>query len=129
MQTGTTEIISKDWQQTGFGDKSSGSASISGDGRYVLFASNATNLVQNDQSRGTSTGQVLRTYLRDRQAGTTNIVSVIDDGSPVTLFTSNSDLGQAINSPGTLIGFGTYQRLVPEDTDNKSDVYTRTLSN
>jgi Tol biopolymer transport system component len=51
-------------------------ASISADGRYVVFASQATDLVAGD------TNQVGDIFLRDRFAGTTVLVSIGADGSP-----------------------------------------------
>ena len=51
-----------------------GFASISGDGRYVVFDSTATNLVPND------TNDASDVFLRDLQAGTTLRVSVSSSG-------------------------------------------------
>ncbi|MEZ4638396.1 MAG: hypothetical protein R2856_26145 [Caldilineaceae bacterium] len=50
-------------------------AVISNDGRYVLFQSDATNLVEDD------TNDAMDIFIRDRQARTTERVSVADDGA------------------------------------------------
>ena len=49
-------------------------ASISGDGRFLAFASAAGNLVANDGNPGSDV------FLRDRQTGKTVLVSVAADG-------------------------------------------------
>jgi Tol biopolymer transport system component len=55
-------------------DGDSGTASISGDGRYVAFQSKATNLALGD------TNGVADVFVRDRVAGTTTRLSVNDQG-------------------------------------------------
>jgi Tol biopolymer transport system component len=60
----------------GNADEDAGFASISGDGRYVVFDSTATNLVPND------TNGVSDVFLRDLQASTTLRVSVSSSGVP-----------------------------------------------
>jgi Tol biopolymer transport system component len=67
-QTGTTTLVSKDSAGVE-GNGGSNSASISDDGRYVLFASDATNLVADD------TNGYRDIFVRDRQTGTTTLVS------------------------------------------------------
>jgi len=75
LNTGVTSVVSRD--STGIlvvGDTASSAPSISGDGRYVTFVSNASNLVTS-----VSGTQV---YLRDTQAGQTSLVSKDNNGSP-----------------------------------------------
>ena len=50
---------------------------VSGDGRYVVFASSADNLVPGDLNAETDV------FLRDRQAGTTIMVSRSSDDLPL----------------------------------------------
>src|SRR5207245_11479639 len=79
-QTGTTERVSvaSDGAQ---GNGSSGLLSfafppaLSADGRFVAFVSFATNLVAGDTNGATDV------FVRDRQAGTTERVSVASDGT------------------------------------------------
>ncbi len=62
----------------GLADANSGMPSISGDGRYVVFFSGATNLVA-----GLSIGPIRNhIYLLDRQTGQTVLVDHTPDGSP-----------------------------------------------
>ena len=66
-QTGTTTLVSGG--VSGPGDGSAFDPSVSADGRYVAFYSNATNLVP-----GGSNGNY-QVFVRDLQAGTTTLVS------------------------------------------------------
>ncbi len=75
MQTGKTELISVGFDGA-VGNDLSFWSSISADGRYVAFMSNATNLVAGD------TNDSWDIFLRDRQNGTTTLVSQGYDGSP-----------------------------------------------
>ncbi|MBM3674689.1 MAG: hypothetical protein FJW88_06980 [Actinobacteria bacterium] len=67
---------------------------IAGAGRYVLFASYATDLVTGD------TNGLLDVFVRDRVAGTTERVSVAGDGSQA--------LGSGISVPGGISGDGRF---------------------
>ncbi|HMK44753.1 MAG TPA: hypothetical protein VK445_11520, partial [Dissulfurispiraceae bacterium] len=57
-----------------YGNNESGGPAISSDGRYVLFISNASNLVTND------TNGAPDFFVRDLQTGQTSRVSVASDG-------------------------------------------------
>src|SRR5205823_3086000 len=83
-QTGTLTVVSRasdtvDDQGVAVpgdvGDGDTTSANISGDGRFVVFVSNASNLVEND------TNGKADVFVRDLQAGTTERVSVDDAGT------------------------------------------------
>lgn len=81
--TPTTSLISVSSDGTAAGSGASGQASISADGRFIAFASTATNLVA-----GASTG-AQEIYLRDTCAGTasgctpqTLLISAAADGTP-----------------------------------------------
>ncbi|WP_329334355.1 hypothetical protein OG866_12895 [Streptomyces sp. NBC_00663] len=67
---------------TGTGDQVAGDSrtpSISGDGRFVVFESDADGLVPGDTDQSTDV------FLRDLRKGTLRQVSVRDDGGPYTL--------------------------------------------
>jgi hypothetical protein len=129
-QTGTTERVSVASDGTQ-GNGASFSASISGDGRFVIFASTARNLVPND------TNGAVDVFVRDRQTGTTERVSVASDGTQ-----GNTDSGGYEQSPGHLVDFGGPPVISPDgrfaafvsnatnldpngDTNNSSDVFVR----
>jgi len=73
-QTGLTERVSVD-SAGGQADGSSAFPQISADGRFVVFSSEATNLVSED------TNSVLDVFVRDRESGETSRVSVAADGA------------------------------------------------
>ncbi len=96
-------------------------ASISGDGRYVAYASDATNLVAGD------TNGVRDIFLRDVTGGTTTRVSVATGGTEATGGASrapsiNRNSGSA--DDGRYIAFGSEAtNLVAGDTNGVSDVF------
>lgn len=91
-------------------------ASISADGRYVAFRSNATNLVDPAPPAG-------MVYVRDRQTDTTELVSLDSVGAP----SSSHCYRPTISADGTMVAFYTSAALVPEDTNGTEDVYLRNL--
>lgn len=117
--TGTTERISVDSlerQATGAGiDTNLGRPAISADGRYVAFASSATNLVKGDRN------QAPDIFVRDRTAGTTERVSVV--GRRTEANGGSSD--PSISPDGRFIAFASgATNLVPgDDTNFTSDVF------
>ena len=117
--TGTTERVSVTSDGTQ-GNNVSYEASISADGRFVAFASYASNLVPND-TNGTATWQAWDVFVRDRQTGHTECVSVASDGTQ----DSNSS-GASISADGWFVAFESpASNLVPDDTNGEWDVFVR----
>jgi uncharacterized repeat protein (TIGR01451 family) len=114
-QTGTTTRVSlaSDGSQAN-GD--SFSPSISGDGRYVAFASSATNLVLGD---GNDSVDI---FVHDRETGQTTRVSVASDGTG-----ANSNSYQpSISSSGQYVAFeSAATNLIPADNNGCSDIFVR----
>ena len=71
LQLGTTTLVSVNRFGTGSGNSSSGASVISADGRFVAFASDASDLVANDINGATND-----VFVRDLQLGTTTLVSI-----------------------------------------------------
>ncbi|MBI3844780.1 MAG: PD40 domain-containing protein [Planctomycetes bacterium] len=71
---------------------------ISADGRFVVFASDATNLVAGD------TNGVTDVFIRDRAIGTTQRVSVASDGSQANAASTSNP---AISGNGRFVAFTT----------------------
>jgi Tol biopolymer transport system component len=114
--TGTTTRVSKDSSGVQ-GNGTSDYPSISSDGRYVLFSSAATNLVAGD------TNGVRDIFLRDRQSGTTERVSVASSGVQGD---GDSTLFPSISTDGRYVAFMSFAAtLAPSDTNNFSDVFVR----
>jgi Tol biopolymer transport system component len=107
---GTTELVSVDSAgnpgngPTGFG----GPPSISADGRFVAFESDATNLVPSD------TNGLTDVFVHDRQTDTTERVSVSSEGTE-----GNGDsVFASLNADGRLVAFTSEAfNLVPGDTN------------
>jgi Tol biopolymer transport system component len=112
---GTTTLVSV----ASDGTKGLGSSSwpfITDDGRYVVFQSDARNLVPG----GTNGRQHI--FVRDRQAGITDLVSVSTQGAQATQI---SDIGN-ISADGRYVVFSSYaSNLVARDTNGSPDVFIR----
>lgn len=110
---GTTELASVD--STGVeGNSFSGSSSISGDGRYVAFDSNSSNLVAGD------TNQTDDVFVRDRTMATTERVSIDSSG--------NESVGggywPTISADGGVVTFtSAASDLVPNDRNHTEDAF------
>jgi Tol biopolymer transport system component len=116
-QTGTTERVSIATDGTQANDHCGvGGVAISGDGRYVVFRSDASNLVTGPTD---GYGQIL---IRDRVSGTTEEVSVAMDGTDG----SSGCNAAAISADGRYVAFMSYSTdLVPADTNGKMDIFVR----
>ena len=90
-------------------------AAISADGHFVVFVSNATNLVAG-VTRHTNV------FLRNRATGTTSLISVRHNGKP------GAGSQPSISGSGRYVAFESYARLVPKDTNGTDDVYLRDRS-
>jgi Tol biopolymer transport system component len=114
-QAGVTECISVDAAGipgNGFSDVSS----ISGDGRFVAFTSLASNLVSGD------TNATYDAFLRDRQAGTTERVSLSTGGAEG----DHGGIARTVSPDGRYVAFSSFStNLVPGDTNGVTDVFVR----
>ncbi|MBU4457101.1 MAG: hypothetical protein KKA65_06395, partial [Nanoarchaeota archaeon] len=97
----------------GNGDSSWG-VSISADGRYVAFKSNASNLVSGD------TNDANDVFVHDRQSGQTTRVSVASDGAQGNYHSGSP----SISADGRYVAFESYSNnLVSGDTNDAIDVF------
>jgi len=111
---GTTERVSLG-AGNAQGDHASDLPSISADGRYVVFASDATNLVSGDTNAFTDI------FVRDRQAGTTDRVSVATGGAQANGYSGTL---ASISADGRYVAFASdATNLVAGDTNGASDVF------
>src|SRR2546426_905363 len=112
-QTGTTKRVSVDSAGTQANGDSTGVA-LSADGRFVAFTSVATNLVAGD------TNGVTDVFVHDRQAGTTERVSVDSAGSEG----NGASTGVALSADGRFVAFTSVAtNLVAGDTNGVTDVF------
>ncbi|MEM8719017.1 MAG: hypothetical protein AAGE84_06870 [Cyanobacteria bacterium P01_G01_bin.39] len=92
----------------------SGSNSISDDGRFVTFESNATNLVAGDTNGQTDT------FIYDSSNQTVELISIAPDGS---LANGSSNSG-SISGDGNYIAFASFaDNLVPNDNNEQRDIF------
>jgi Tol biopolymer transport system component len=110
---GTTMRVSVDSAENE-GNGSNFSPSISATGRFVAFASAASNLVLGD------TNDRLDVFVHDRKTGTTMRVSMDSDGNQ-----GNDDsFTPSISATGRFVAFDSNApNLVPEDTNSNMDVF------
>ncbi|MEP6955459.1 MAG: hypothetical protein ABI883_01435 [Chthoniobacterales bacterium] len=113
-QTSTTKRIS----MSNNGGAINGDAvtpAISNDGRFVIYESNATNIVPD-------TNGVHDIFLRDRQLNKNALVSLANDGSQGDL----SSFVPSISGTGRYVAWETGSgNLVPNDTLGYSDIFVR----
>ena len=114
-QTGQTTRVSV--SSAGIqGNHSSYAASISGDGRFVAFYSDATNLVTGDTNGWTDV------FVRDTQTSQTIRASVDSAGTEVAGYSDSP----AISGDGRFVAFrSSADGLVPGDTNGCSDIFVR----
>lgn len=88
--------------------------SLSADGRYALFISDASDLVAGDQN------QVADLFLRDRLAATTVRVNVSSSGAEA----NGGTVSGALSPDGRFVVFDSFaSNLVPEDTSTLADIF------
>jgi uncharacterized repeat protein (TIGR01451 family) len=116
-QARTTMLVSIAFDGSA-GNNTSFLQDISGDGRFVAFVSDATNLIPNDVVDNEP-----NVYVRDLVSGITELASVGSDGT-------RAEVGffdvPAISADGRFVAFSTFDSLTPEDTRPFSlDIYLR----
>ncbi len=98
------------------GNKASGVAAISANGRFIAFESFASNLVPGD------TNGMEDVFVRDRQTGTTERVSLGSGG----VQGNEVSAAAAISANGRFVAFESFaSNLVPGDTNERQDVFVR----
>jgi hypothetical protein len=116
-QNATIERVSVDSSEAQ-GNGAAGGLSISADGRYVAFLSYASNLVSGD------TNGAVDVFVRDRQTGTTERVSVASNGAQGN---GDGDYPQ-ISADGRYVAFRSdASNLVPGDTNGVADIFVHDL--
>lgn len=102
------------------GNASSQSAAISADGRYIVFASEASDLIENDNNNNTDV------YLYDR---TTNSIELISTGLNGAM--ANNYCGSpSISGDGHYIAFASAAtNLVENDNNGKEDIFVKDRKN
>jgi Tol biopolymer transport system component len=111
--TGDTTLVSLASDGT-WANWTSTNPSISADGRYVTFESEATNLVPND------TNAYVDVFVHDRTTSETTLVSLASDGTQA----NRTSTYPSISADGRYVAFQSEAgNLVPNDTNNYVDVF------
>ena len=100
---------------SGYSVRGSLQAAISGDGRYVAFTSDATNLVPGD------TNGLVDVFVHDRLTGATQRVSVRSDGSqvPPDNFNDMNTAYPSISADGRYVTFVSQRSLTSDDVNGQ----------
>lgn len=114
---GQAEPTPAQLKEPGVHRMNSAEISLSANGRFAVFTSNAVNLVPDD------TNKVSDVFVRDLTAGVTTRVNVSDSGAQ----SSSSYSGRpSISADGRYVVFTSLaDNLVPGDTNERSDVFVR----
>jgi hypothetical protein len=122
LKAGTTSLVSVNKTGTASGNDGAKSPSISANGRFVAFTSNASDLVENDNNI------FYDVFVRDLKTGTTTLASINRAG------TAGGNSGASENAPvlspnGRFVAFTSYSsNLVANvDDNNAEDVFVRDL--
>jgi Tol biopolymer transport system component len=113
-QTGATSLVSVDSSGVQANDHSSSTPAISAGGRYVAFATRASNLVAND------TNAFFDVFVHDTRTGATSRVSVDSLGTQA----NGSSFEPAISADGRYVAFESdASNLVLGDTNGVRDIF------
>jgi Tol biopolymer transport system component len=125
LQTGQTSRVSSSTNGVE-GNDVSVYPSISADGRYVAFESNASNLVSSDTNTCYSytSGHCPDIFVHDRETGQTIRVSLTSTGNQA----NSSSHGPSISGDGRYIAFrSSASNLVAGDTNAQDDIFVRDI--
>ena len=112
----TTTLVSVGLNGIGANNTNIVGGMVSTNGRYVVFASDATNLVSGD------TNNVSDVFLRDLQMGTTTLISVATNGG----FGNGSSSVPFMTPDGRYVAFvSSASNLVANTTNGAPDVFVR----
>jgi archaellum component FlaF (FlaF/FlaG flagellin family) len=127
LRTGTTSRVNESAGGIQANGPTNQGPTISGDGRYVAYVSEATNLVAGDTNQ---TGDV---FVRDLGTGRTTRANVSGTGEQGNR-TSDEDYPGSLTDSATISANGRYvafysnsSNLVPGDTNGTGDVFVRDL--
>jgi len=118
MNTGQVSLVSSDSSGTS-GNAASSNASMSADGRYLVFNSTATNLVTND------TNAVSDIFMKDMSTGATTLVSQTSSG---TLGNALSFRPALSSNARYVVFYSNATNLVAGDTNATADIFMKDLS-
>lgn len=115
-RSNSTVLVSSNFAGLGGGNGNSVSGVISTNGQFVAFQSDASDLLPGDTNNASDI------FLRDLQAGTTELISIAADGS----WGNGPSADPAITPDGRYVAFVSQaSNLVPGDANGIPDVFVR----
>ena len=117
LLTGQVTLASSD-AQGNQGNNTSAGAAMSGNGRFVAFASDATNLVPG------GTGEDQHMFVKDLRTGTVTLASADAAGTEG----NRASFGPSLSADGRFVAFTSYAtNLVPNDANGAGDLFVKDL--
>src|SRR4029077_15889989 len=123
LTTQQTILVSRVSGLGAVGERESQYATIDKTGAHVAFTSEARNL--STEIPATSTGQ----YVFRRTIGAGDTTTLVSRATGATGVLAQHSTDASIDNSGNLVAFDSYEALVPADTNNRSDVYVRDVTN
>ena len=118
-ETGATELVSVGFDGN-VGDFFSFQSSLSHDGRFIAFASFASNLVDGPNGDGSDV------FLRDMQEGSTELVSIGLNGEPADF---PDTFAPSVSADGSIVAFDSQAtNLVEGDSNFAADSFVRDMT-
>src|SRR5688572_29379402 len=125
LQAGRTLLVSVSTNGSAGGNGNSHDGWISPDGRYVIFASDVSNLIPND------TNGVTDVFRRDLQTGTTELVSVARSGGVASTSINRLTIGSShavVTPDGRWVAFESAStEFVEGDTNPTGKIFVRDM--
>ena len=120
LQTGAATLVNRATGPTGApGDRGAEAPAISGDGRFVAFASEADNLSDED------TNAALDIFVRDLQTNTTTLVSRASGASGAPGDWRSED--PSISADGRFVAFSSIAQNLSDEDGSGADIFVRDL--
>lgn len=122
------EIVSVDNARAEQADSATAFAAISADGRYVVLQTKATNFFPDGDADPAGSLRQGGIFRYDRSTG---LIALVADGDlvsdPGAMLQRRGAANPSVSADGSVVAFSTAQRLVPQDTNDNVDVYTRDM--
>ena len=123
------QIVSVDNARDEQGDGATTDAVITPDGRYVVIQTRATNFFADDDPDPPDDLRLGGIFRYDRVTGA---IALVADGDVVTqadsTLVTGGALAPSVSADGRFVVFATAQQLVPQDTNDNTDVYVRDMN-
>ncbi|ADB53177.1 TolB-like translocation protein [Conexibacter woesei] len=127
---GEAQLVSVDNGRREQADGPTSAVDVSGDGRFVVFQTRASNFFADDDPDAPGTVRQGGVFRFDRQTGAIALVAggdLLDDGNAATQLRRGA-ARPSVSDDGRWVVFSTAQPLVPQDDNDNVDVYVRDMS-